>query len=226
MPNESTQKIVRAVHDRLQYVQTMGVTEIPATAGAVRATRDARRATDLAAIRAEIGDCTRCGLCAGRTNLVFGVGDPHARLMFVGEAPGAEEDRLGEPFVGRSGQLLDKIIGAMGLSRATVYIANIIKCRPPDNRAPLPTEALICRPFLLQQIAVIKPAVIVCLGSTAVKYLFDDESIKISQVRGIFREWNGVHVMPTYHPAFLLRNPAMKKPVWDDMRKVMSLLRQ
>lgn len=179
----------------------------------------------LDAIRTALGDCTRCRLCAGRTQIVFGVGNPHADLLFVGEGPGAEEDRQGEPFVGRAGQLLNKIIGAMGLTREGVYIANIVKCQPPGNRAPLPDEAATCLPFLLQQIAALRPAIIVCLGSVATRYLLGDETLKITKVRGQFRTWQGYRVMPTYHPAFLLRNPAMKRAVWEDMKEVMAALR-
>lgn len=175
-------------------------------------------------IRADLGECTRCGLCKGRTHIVFGVGSPKARLMFVGEAPGADEDRLAEPFVGRAGQLLNKIIAAMGITRDDVYIGNVVKCRPPQNRAPLPDEAATCMPFLLRQIAAIRPEVIVCLGSIATRFLLGDEQLKISHVRGHFQDWRGIKVMPTYHPAFLLRNPAMKKPVWEDMQQVMRRL--
>lgn len=241
----------RAVQDYLQYCDNLGVAQLPRRGNSTGATtppralarsqsdasalnQDKPRAAaqrdpaavsaQLQSIRAEIGDCTRCKLCEGRTNIVFGVGNPIADLMFVGEAPGADEDAQGEPFVGRAGQLLNKIIAAMGLRREQVYIGNINKCRPPNNRAPLPDEVAACVPFLLQQIAAIQPKVIVCLGSTAVRNLFDDQDIKITKARGIFREWNGVQVMPTYHPAFLLRNPNMKKPVWDDMQKVMAYL--
>lgn len=178
----------------------------------------------LAAIRTEIGDCRRCRLCEGRTKLVFGVGNPHATLAFVGEGPGADEDRQGEPFVGRAGQLLNKIIEAMGLQRSDVYIANVVKCRPPQNRAPLPDEVATCLPFLRAQLEAIRPQIIVCLGSIATRYLLGDEHLQISKVRGRFMEWNGFQVMPTYHPAFLLRNPAMKKPVWEDMQKVMAAM--
>ena len=175
-------------------------------------------------IRAEIGDCKRCRLCEGRTNIVFGVGNPKAKLMFVGEGPGRDEDKQGEPFVGRAGQLLNKIIEAMGMKRSDVYIGNIVKCRPPENRQPLPDEMETCTPFLLKQIEAIRPKVIVCLGATALKGLLKTEA-KISQLRGQFQDFNGTPVMPTYHPAFLLRNPDAKKPVWEDMKKVMAVLK-
>jgi DNA polymerase len=177
----------------------------------------------LDALRAEIGDCTRCGLHKGRTNLVFGVGNPEAQLMFVGEAPGADEDLKGEPFVGRAGQLLTKMIEAMGLKRSDIYIANIIKSRPPGNRPPEPEEIAQCMPFLKKQIEIIQPKVIVCLGKFAAQTLLQTE-IPITKLRGEFQKYGDSQIMPTYHPAFLLRNPAMKKPVWEDLKKVMKVL--
>ena len=177
----------------------------------------------LEALRSEIGDCKRCKLCKGRTNIVFGVGSPDAKLVFVGEGPGAEEDKQGIPFVGRAGQLLTKIIEAMKLSRDDVYIANVVKCRPPENRNPEPDEIAACSPFLMKQIEIIAPKVIVCLGTFAAQKFLNTEE-KITALRGHFREVAGVKVMPTYHPAFLLRNPNMKKPVWEDMQLVMKEL--
>ena len=174
-------------------------------------------------IRAEIGDCKRCKLCKQRTNIVFGVGNPNAELMFVGEGPGADEDAQGEPFVGRAGQLLTKIIAAMGLKRNDVYIANCVKCRPPNNRNPEPDELETCMPFLMKQIEAIKPKIIVCLGAVAAKDILKTE-VPISKMRGKIIEWNGYRLMPTFHPAFLLRNPNMKRPVWEDMQNVMYLL--
>jgi DNA polymerase len=184
---------------------------------------DGEKAAALEALRREIGDCTRCKLCKGRTKLVFGVGNPNADLMFVGEGPGRDEDLQGIPFVGRAGQLLTKIIEAMGLKRDDVYIANVVKCRPPNNRNPEPDEVAMCKPFLVRQVEIIKPRVIVCLGSVATQNLLATEE-KITRMRGRFTEWQGIPVMPTYHPAFLLRNPDMKKPVWEDMQKVMKQL--
>ena len=180
--------------------------------------------TALGMIREELGDCTRCGLCRGRTNIVFGVGNPDARLMFIGEGPGADEDLKGEPFVGRAGQLLTKIIESMGLAREDVYIANIVKCRPPENRTPLPDEIATCAPFLFQQAAAIRPRVVVCLGTPAAQTVLGTKAT-ITHLRGTFREAGGIQVMPTFHPAYLLRNPAAKKEVWEDMKKVMSLLK-
>ncbi|MBI2339648.1 MAG: uracil-DNA glycosylase [Deltaproteobacteria bacterium] len=181
------------------------------------------RAHHLSSLRAEIGDCTRCVLHKGRTNLVFGVGNPNAELMFVGEGPGADEDLQGEPFVGRAGQLLTRMIEAMGLKRGDVYIANIVKCRPPGNRNPEPIEIATCIPFLKKQIDIIQPKVIVCLGKFAAQTLLQTE-IPITKLRGEFHDYGEAKIMPTYHPAFLLRNPNMKRAVWEDLKKVMSLL--
>ena len=175
-------------------------------------------------IRAEIGDCRRCKLSEARTNVVFGVGDPNAELMFIGEAPGHDEDLQGEPFVGRAGQLLTKMIEAMGFARSSVYIANIIKCRPPDNRYPEPDEAETCIPFLYQQIDAIKPKIIVTLGNLATQTLLETKT-GITTLRGNFLDYRGTKLMPTYHPAFLLRNPNMKKPCWEDLKRVMEFLR-
>ena len=178
----------------------------------------------LAAIRADIGDCTRCKLHAlGRTQVVFGVGSPEADLMFVGEAPGADEDEQGIPFVGRAGQLLTKIIEAIGLTRDDVYIANIIKCRPPQNRNPEPDEVATCEPFLFRQVDVIKPKVIVALGKYAAQTLLRSET-PISRLRGQVLEYRGAKLVPTFHPAYLLRNPSSKREVWEDMKLVKRLL--
>ncbi len=191
---------------------------------AARAPEAKDAGTALALIRQEIGDCRRCRLCEQRTNIVFGVGDPGARLMFVGEGPGVDEDRQGEPFVGRAGQLLTKIIESMGYRREEVYIANVVKCRPPENRAPRPDEIATCSPFLFQQVAAIRPRVIVCLGTPAAQTVLNTRAT-ITRLRGTFSEVNGIQVMPTFHPAYLLRNPAAKKEVWEDMKKVMTLLK-
>ena len=199
-----------------------------ADAAAIAAILEAERGRPEAALerlRGEvIGDCRRCRLCEGRTKLVFGVGDPHARLMFVGEGPGADEDLKGEPFVGRAGQLLDKIIAAMGLSRPQVYIGNIVKCRPPNNRTPLPDERAACIGFLKAQIRAIKPEILVALGKTAVEGLTGLELPGITRVRGTWYEFEGVPLKVTFHPAYLLRNPPAKRPVWEDMQDVMRRL--
>ena len=181
-------------------------------------------AAALQSIREDIGECTRCRLCEKRTNVVFGVGSPRAQLMFVGEGPGADEDLQGEPFVGRAGQLLTKIIESMGLRRADVYIANIVKCRPPENRTPLPDEVATCAPFLFRQIHAIRPRVIVCLGTPATQTLLGTRET-ITRLRGTPRQVEGFTIVPTFHPAYLLRNPAAKREVWEDMKKVMALLK-
>jgi DNA polymerase len=173
----------------------------------------------LAVVRSELGDCRRCKLHPYRTQIVFGTGDPQAKLIFVGEAPGREEDLQGEPFVGQAGQLLTKIIQAIQLKREEVYIANIIKCRPPENRNPEPDEIAACEPFLIKQLQVIRPRLICALGSFAAQTLLKTEE-KISSLRGRFHEYQGIPLMPTYHPAFLLRNPNRKREVWEDMKKI------
>ena len=174
-------------------------------------------------LRDEIGDCRRCPLSKDRHHIVFGVGNPDADLVFVGEAPGREEDNQGEPFVGKAGQLLTKIISAMGFSRGDVYICNVIKCRPPDNRDPLPPEIEMCEPFVKEQLRIIKPRAICALGGFASQTLLKSE-IKISRLRGQFHDYYGVPLMPTYHPSYLLRNPHAKRDVWEDIKKVMELL--
>jgi DNA polymerase len=178
----------------------------------------------LAAIREDIGDCTRCKLCnLGRRQIVFGVGNPNADLMFVGEAPGRDEDIQGIPFVGRAGQKLTQIIEAIGLTREDVYIANVIKCRPPDNRNPEPDEVESCEPFLFRQVDTIKPKVIVALGTFAAKSLLKTND-PISRLRGRVYDYRGAKLVPTFHPAFLLRNPSCRREVWEDMKKVRALL--
>jgi DNA polymerase len=181
----------------------------------------------LPALRAEIGpDCTRCKLhTLGRRQVVFGVGSPQARLMFVGEAPGEDEDKQGEPFVGRAGQLLTKIIEAIGMTREQVYIANVIKCRPPGNRNPEPDEVATCEPFLFQQIALIQPRVVVALGKFAAQSLLRTTE-PITKLRGRVFEFRGAQLIPTFHPAYLLRNPPAKREVWEDMKKVREMLQR
>jgi uracil-DNA glycosylase family 4 len=178
----------------------------------------------LAAVRADIGDCTRCKLHRmGRTQIVFGVGNPEADLMFVGEAPGRDEDLQGFPFVGRAGQLLTKIIEAIALKREDVYIANVIKCRPPENRNPEPDEVETCEPFLFRQIDIVKPKVIVALGKFGAQTLLRTLD-PISRLRGRVFDYRGAKLIPTFHPAYLLRNPSSKREVWEDMKLVRSLL--
>lgn len=182
----------------------------------------AERAASLSAVRADIGDCTRCPLAyAGRRTIVFGDGDPNAKLMFVGEGPGADEDESGLPFVGKAGQLLNNMIGAMGLGREQVYVANIVKCRPPQNRTPEPVEANTCSQFLLRQIDVIQPQVIVALGATAATYLLGVQQ-SLASLRGQWHSCRGAKVAVTYHPAFLLRDPRQKGEAWKDLQMVMA----
>jgi uracil-DNA glycosylase len=178
----------------------------------------------LEAVRTELGECTRCKLHKTRTNIVFGVGSPEARLMFVGEAPGEDEDLQGYPFVGKAGQLLTKMIEAMGLRREDVYICNTVKCRPPNNRNPEADELLACEPFLKGQLGAVKPEVIVTLGKFAAQALLREQT-PITRLRGQWREYEGIPVMPTFHPAYLLRSPAEKGKVWEDLKQVMQRLR-
>jgi len=211
MPDELT-KLVSQVRAHLEYQQQFGVEGLPLDASLLRE-------KSLEDVRREMGDCQCCKLGAGRTKLVFGDGDSKARLVFVGEGPGREEDLQGLPFVGRAGQLLTRIIEAMGLQRSQVYICNIIKCRPPGNRNPETDEIAACEPFLIQQLQVIKPQVICALGTFAAQTLLRTKT-PISRLRGRFHLYQGIKLMPTFHPAFLLRNPHMKKPVWEDMQIV------
>ena len=184
----------------------------------------ASAADRLRLIREELGDCTRCRLHAGRKTLVYGVGNPDAALMFVGEAPGRDEDLQGIPFVGRAGQLLTRIIESIDLRREDVYIANVIKCRPPDNRNPTPDEVRTCEPFLFAQVDAIRPRVIVALGSFAARTLLRTEE-SISRLRGRVFDYRGARLVPTFHPAFLLRSPDRKRDVWEDMKKIRAMLR-
>lgn len=185
---------------------------------------DERIANDsLERIRAGIGDCTRCKLHKARTNIVFGVGNPKAELVFVGEGPGHDEDVQGEPFVGRAGKLLTQMIEAMGLQRSDVYICNVVKCRPPENRLPERDEIEVCSPFLMRQLAVIQPKVICCLGACSAQTLLQTNQ-GISRFRGEWFDYRGAKLIATYHPAYLLRNPNAKGEVWKDLQKVMALL--
>lgn len=207
----------------VEHLKDLGVRDLAAGTGA----RDAGMGPSggLAAIREEIGECTRCKLCAGRTQIVFGVGDPNAHLMFVGEGPGADEDRQGEPFVGRAGRKLNEMIGAIGLERSQVYIANVVKCRPPDNRTPEPDEVATCSPFLIRQIEAIRPRVLVALGSPAAKTLLGTRE-GITRIRGQWGEFRGIPVMPTYHPAYLLRSYTVenRRKVFEDLKAARARL--
>ena len=205
--------LTQEVKEHLKYLDDLGLSDF------------ALKPETLGRIREEIGDCQRCGLCKDRTHIVFGVGDPNARLMFIGEAPGHDEDLQGEPFVGRAGQLLTKMIEAMGYTRQTVYIANIVKCRPPDNRYPEPDEVSTCYPFLIKQISAIQPEIIVTLGNLSTQTLLQTKT-GIMTLHGKFQDFHGIKLMPLFHPAFLLRNPNMKKPCWEDLQIVMAELKR
>lgn len=181
----------------------------------------ASHAASLKLIRDDLGDCKRCGLCTTRTNIVFGQGNPDAEILFLGEAPGEDEDRSGLAFVGKAGQLLTKMIEAMGFTREQVFICNINKCRPPGNRKPEPPEVEACRPFVERQIRVIKPKVIVALGATATHSLLRVET-PISRLRNQWTDWEGIPVMPTFHPSYLLRSPGEKSKAWDDLKLVLT----
>ena len=194
----------------------------------VAAPRTSARRTGAAGLRLareELGDCQRCKLAGGRKNLVFGVGNPEAHLVFVGEGPGADEDEQGEPFVGKAGQLLNKMIEAMGYRREDVYICNVVKCRPPGNRNPEPDEIAACEPFLKKQLAAIRPRMIVTLGKFAAQCLLRDDT-PISRLRGNLRTYEGISLMPTFHPAYLLRDPSKKKEAWEDLKAVNAALRR
>ena len=208
---------MREIIEQLNFFSEIGVTHLNLDKSGFPAS--------LAEIRGEIGDCTRCKLCQTRKNIVFGVGNPTADLMFVGEAPGADEDAQGIPFVGRAGQLLTKIIESIGVGRDQVYIANILKCRPPGNRDPEPEEVSTCEGFLFQQIRVVAPKVMVALGRYAAQTLLRTET-PISRMRGQFFEFAGGLLIPTYHPAYLLRNPSSKRQVWEDMKAVRAKLKE
>ena len=219
--NEELQDIVKLVKSYIEFEKESGMEDYFSTE--IVAPADESAGQDLETLKKEVLQCKACGLARTRRSVVFGVGNPKAGLMFVGEAPGSEEDIQGLPFVGRAGQLLTKIIEAMELRREDVYIANILKCRPPDNRAPLPVEILACQDNVRRQIAIIKPKVICTLGKFASQTLLKTETT-ISELRGNFYEYEGIKVMPTFHPAYLLRNPQDKKLVWKDMKKIKKLL--
>ena len=207
---------MQEIIEQLKFFAELGVTHLNVKA---------RRPGSLEEIREEIGDCRRCKLWERRTHIVFGVGSREADLMFVGEAPGADEDAQGIPFVGRAGQLLTRIIEAMGLDRRQVYIANILKCRPPNNRDPESDEVDTCEGFLFKQVDVIQPKIIVALGRYAAQTLLRTQ-VPISKVRGQFFSFRGSFLIPTFHPSYLLRNPSAKRQVWEDMKAVRTKLQE
>jgi DNA polymerase len=217
--------VIRDVKRMLEYYQALGFDSLPLSLkshpGANNGTALSRN-DGLLNLREEIGDCHLCKLSSGRKNIVFGAGNPDARIMFIGEAPGKDEDLQGLPFVGEAGMLLTKLIEKMGFKRDEVYIANIIKCRPPMNRDPEEDEILSCRAFLDKQIEVIAPEFIITLGRIALMTLMNNSKIRITVARGNFFEYKGVPVMPTFHPAYLLRNPKDKWLTWADVQKVME----
>jgi uracil-DNA glycosylase family 4 len=219
--------------DLLAYLQDFGWRDVdtarrsaqrtPARPSSASGGGEPLEAEDLGEMARRLADCRRCRLCQGRTQVVFGVGNPNARVVFVGEGPGADEDRLGEPFVGRAGQLLNVMLPSIGLRREDVYIANIVKCRPPGNRDPETDEVAACMPFLHRQIALIKPDVVVLLGRIAARFLLGTTA-PISSYRGRWTVWHGTAVLPTFHPAYLLRNPAAKRESWVDFKKLKERL--
>ena len=246
MPQNLNPELKKQLAARVDYYREMGiydfyrqpVTEAAETEEAVPIVVTARSSSPLfdsslpviqdkpSALRAisdDIGDCTRCRLHKGRKNIVFGVGNVNADIMFVGEGPGADEDEQGEPFVGRAGQLLNNMIAAMGLKRSDVYIANVVKCRPPGNRTPEKDECETCGPFLLRQIEVIRPKVIVALGAVAAKFLLAIND-SMANLRGRWYDFKGSKLVVTYHPAYLLRDPRQKKEAWKDLQMVMKYL--
>jgi len=240
-PNEELHEIVRQLKTELEWATRTGIVienrhiePAPILAPSPQANIAAemkkptsppviRSRPNLKMIREDLGDCTRCKLHKGRTNIVFGVGNPDADLMFIGEGPGADEDRTGEPFVGPAGQLLTKIMVAMGFERNTVYIANIVKCRPPKNRDPDRDEIDACIGFLRAQVAAVQPKVIVCLGRPASQTLLQTQT-SISRLRGQWHKFESIPVMPTFHPSYLLRSPENKRSVWEDMQAVVAKL--
>lgn len=222
--NDEARVLLASLKVYLEELRESGVEGLPyAVPELLSAPSEEKKPESLDDVRGELGDCGRCQLGKTRTSLVFGVGNPKARLVFVGEAPGRDEDLRGEPFVGEAGQLLTKIIQAMGFRREDVYICNVLKCRPPNNRNPLPPEIEQCHPFMLRQVKAIAPEAIVALGTFAAQTLLKTKE-PISKLRGHFHDYHGIPLMPTFHPAFLLRNASMKREVWEDMQQVMRLL--
>ena len=221
-------ELVAQVTEHLRYRHELGIELAGESVVAMVATAGEQACETLEEIRRDLGDCRRCKLWTTRTNLVFGEGNPKAHLMFVGEAPGADEDATGRPFVGRAGQLLTKMIEAIGMKREEVYIANVVKSRPPDNRPPEKDEIEACSPFVFRQIASIRPRLIVTLGNPATQELLRTRT-GISRLRGEFQDYPhmpGIKVLPTFHPAYLLRSPDKKREAWEDLKRVRTFLDQ
>ncbi len=220
--DENINEIISDLKVYLEYLKGMGIVSLPTSEMKPDEPGQSTMIT-LEYVRKELGNCKRCKLHRGRKTIVFGEGNEKATLMFIGEGPGYDEDVQGRPFVGKAGQLLTKIIQSINLPREEVYIANIIKCRPPQNRNPEPDEIQSCSPFLMKQIQVIQPKIICALGAFSAQTLLKTET-KITALRGKLFDLEGIKVMPTYHPAFLLRNPDKKREVWEDMKKIVELL--
>ncbi len=228
--SESRRQLIRSVKQQVKSLRGFGVSAVPGRVQAARAPSPvtvacASKTEQLKQLAANVLACTRCMLYKTRTNIVISDGSPEAKLVFVGEAPGRDEDLQGVPFVGRAGQLLTKMIEAMGLKRSQVYICNVLKDRPPENRTPLPEEMEACLPFLEEQLRIIQPKVICVLGSVAAKALIGPH-VSIMRIRGQRHEYQGIPLIPTFHPAYLLRNPPAKKEAWEDLKQVMKLLKE
>ncbi|NNF99767.1 MAG: uracil-DNA glycosylase [Desulfobacteraceae bacterium] len=228
MSDRKIQNTLDEIVNTLEFMKTLGVAGVDCSSDILEVVKswDRKPATEgqtLASVQQAYQDCRRCALSKNRSAIVFGEGDPHADLVFVGEAPGEQEDLQGRPFVGPAGELLTKIISAMKLTRESVYICNIVKCRPPSNRNPLPIEIESCSPILKRQIDLIRPKVICALGGFAARTLLSTDN-SITMLRGRFHRYQGIRLMPTYHPAHLLRHPEKKRDVWEDIKKIMAEL--
>jgi len=232
-PYEELRRLTAGLREFVNYQRRLGMQLIEGSnqvavakpAAKIESPPEPTEVLSLEAIREEMGDCRRCQLWQSRTRLVFGVGDPKARLMFIGEAPGAEEDQQGEPFVGEAGQLLNRILNKMEISRQEVYITNVVKSRPPGNRNPMAAEIAACRPFLVKEIQAIRPQIIVTLGAIPTQALLESKA-PISRLRGNWQQWRGIAVMPTFHPSYLDRVPKEKFKTWEDMQKVLAVYRR
>ena len=221
--SDEQRALARALKQHVTGLRTLGVTALPAIAASAATLTDTSTADRLTRLAREVEVCRRCPLYRTRTHAVVSDGSPEAKLVFIGEAPGRDEDLQGKPFVGAAGQLLTKMIQAMGLKREEVYICNVLKDRPPGNRTPLPEEVEACFPFLQEQLAIIQPSVICTLGAVATKALLGPH-VSITKVRGEVRDYQGIPLVPTFHPAYLLRNPPAKKFAWEDLKRVKKLL--